>query len=103
MTAQCRKARSGTLGGQVPDRSDARQEEVRSALHGDEAGKPPQSGPHRLGLDGERVPGSAACADQWIRIVVEAGELRVVDPCVVNELELAGQVGIETNEVQPSI
>ena len=42
-------------------------------------------------------------AYDWIGIVIESIEVRVVDPRMLNEFELTRDVGVEAKKVQSSI
>ena len=58
------------------------------------------SGAQRLPLDGEeRVP-LREIADQWIDLLIQASEYGIVDPGLLNKLELTLDITIEADEMK---
>src|SRR5262249_25233221 len=57
----------------------------------------------RPALDGERRAALGGAPDDHVGIVVEPGELRVVQPGLLQELELPGDVGVQRDEVEAPI
>src|SRR5690242_10793469 len=87
---------------QVAQRSEARQEEVAASAHGDEVRNRMVPPAHRPHLDAER--GSALMqTEQRVLVVVQAVEVRVHGPRVLDELELAREIGADADEVQAAI
>src|SRR5439155_11656225 len=75
--------------GEVAQRHEAGQEEVRASLDRDEARHVRHALADAVGRDRERAAERRRRCGHWIRVVVEPVELRVVQPGVTDELELA--------------
>src|SRR3954467_3847533 len=58
---------------------------------------------HRRGRDREDAAGPGVMAGDRVRTLLEAGEGRIVQPRVLNELELAADVRVQADEVQPAL
>src|SRR5207247_7066783 len=86
--------------GDVAQAPDAGKQEVRAAPGGHEWRHPAVPPAHGRGLHREAGAGPAPRPDQRVRVVVEAGEVRVVGPGALDELELARQVGVEADEAE---
>ena len=93
------KTCSGSQVRQIAYCVDPGEEEVGPAHHRDELREPGQPGPHRVARDGE-AGASIMAGHQGVRVLVKAIELGVIDPCVLDELELAGDIGAQAYEVQ---
>ncbi|MEV7935732.1 hypothetical protein AB0O82_06265 [Kitasatospora sp. NPDC088264] len=103
-----RVRRGGRAAGQVrqcgepDDRGEAGQEAVLAAAHGHEPGQPGEPAADRAGRDGVHT-GAAAVADQRVLLGAEAGEVAVVEPHLLHELELPGQAGAHEDEDDPAL
>ena len=86
--------------GQGAQRRQPRHEEVGAAFHGDEARHARVALSDSLAGSGEAAPERLGRADQRVGVVVEPGELRVVQPGLLHELELAGDVPAQADEVE---
>src|SRR5882762_5000354 len=67
-------------------------EEIRSALHGDEAGQRRRPISQRRARNRHMARGlirSTVVAGDRILVVVQTAEMRIVAPCLLHELELA--------------
>src|SRR5215469_9487569 len=86
--------------GQVAQGGNAGQEEVGASKGPDELRQALVAAANRARLDREGGTRGGAVARERVRVVVEAVEGGVVQPCVLDELELPGQVGRQAHEVQ---
>jgi len=85
------------------NRGDAGEKKIAAALHGYKARYAREPAPHAVSLDGEdarlegvdRVAWFDIVANQRIAVVVEAVELGVIAPCLLDKLELPLDVGID--------
>ena len=86
--------------------ADRRQEKVAAALDRDKARNAIDLLSNRIALNGHAAGAggrSVVITDQRIFVIVQPVELRIVDPCLLNELKLALNVGIDTHEHQSDI
>src|SRR5262245_43231596 len=86
-----------------PERTHARQEEVIAAANVDEAGQGLEPLARRLARDGEGPRFALVGADERVSFVVETGKLRVVHPGLLDELELAPDARVQTDEEQTTL
>src|SRR5437879_2712281 len=84
---------------QIAEGGDAGQEEVAAAPCPHELWQVAVAAADRAGRRGEGCPAAVAASDERVRGVVQAVERRVVQPAVLHELELPGQVGGQADEV----
>src|SRR5258705_8612033 len=87
--------------GQVTYGRDAGQEEVHTSPSPDELRQATVAVTDRPRRDGEGCACRVVFAGQRVRVVVEAVKGGIVQPCVLDEFELPGQVGRQGDEVQP--
>jgi len=57
----------------------------------------------RLRLHGKRRAESGVIGRERVRFVVESVELRVVEPRVLDQLELAADIAGQTDEIEPAV
>src|SRR6476646_5897916 len=96
-----RRSRDVALAGQVAERPEPRQEEVRSTPNGRERGDPGDPLPYRSLRDLEfECP--VLRADDRIALVAELVEGLVIDPYVLRELELANQACTDHERRDPA-
>src|SRR5260221_3415438 len=81
-----------------PDAAEARHEKVGAAAHGHERFEGRDAAAR--GGAGELELAAAALRDDRIGAVVLVGELGIVDPRLLHELELPADVGVEANEMK---
>ena len=96
-------------------RREARQEIVRAAAHEHELRNFGRATKMRLGAGSReavrpvgrvadrRDRGWFAISEQWVLFPAQSGEFRVREPCALNELELARDVRVEADELQPRL
>src|SRR5438445_4475890 len=78
--------------------TEARHEEVGTAAHRHEGFERRDAA--TCGGAGELELAAAGLRDDRIGAVVLVGELRIVDPRLLHELELPANVGVEANEME---
>src|SRR5689334_8486518 len=78
---------------------DAGQKEVGAAAGPYELWQVPVAAADRAGRGSEGSAATVAVSGQWVGVVIQAVERRVVQPGVLHELELPGQVGGQADEV----
>src|SRR4051812_33259830 len=91
--------------GKVFDSVNAGHKKVPSAAHLHKAGQAGYASPYRYGLHRKDVSrfiqlARPALPHERIAILVQTTEFRVVDPGLLDELELACDVGIKTEKQQ---
>src|SRR5215469_4649562 len=84
-------------GGESAERAQTRKKEVRATPDGHETGEARDAPAGRALLDAEDAPAVVVAGDR-ILVLVEAGELRAVDPRLLDELELPLQVDVDRDE-----
>src|SRR5215468_5772117 len=86
---------------QVAQGGDAGQEEVGASPGMDELRQAAVTTTNRARRDREGAARGAVVSDDRVRVVVESVERGTVQPRVLDEFELPGQVGRQADEVQP--
>src|SRR5690606_13320245 len=86
---------------QIAEGCAARQEEVAAAAYAREAGEVREPPAH--GVAGDPVVVVVRPAHQGIAAVVEPAEFGVVEPGLLDELELAGDVRVDADEEQAAL
>jgi hypothetical protein len=94
--------RSALETGEIAQRPDAGQEEIGAAFYRYKAFQVVDAPTQRIGLHGEYFVTLAEISNEWIDLAVEAAEYRIVNPGLLNKLELSFYICIQTEEVKSS-
>src|SRR6266700_7840563 len=88
---------------QVADSPHTRHKKVSTSYNGYKARQARYPPAYRCCLHGNRPSVRGMRADEWVVIVIESIEVRIIDPRVLNEFKLTRDIGVKAEKVQSAL